>query len=309
MVSCKQRTVRGPVKAMFKRLLIPTNLADGLPRLVNFIPELATNGLEEITFLHSCHIEDDSERLRQREKQLSRARELLTVDKAKLPPGVKAEVVLETRRPMEVILEAINKYQPDLVLMSRPPRSLLDEKIFGSSTIGVIQRTCVPVMIVRPHLFWVMTSEELALRCQHLLRHVMVPYDHSPSAQHLLAQIKKMAQEIPPHPLTACTLVWVINNAGQQDLSVTQKTTEAEGVLADIEKELGGLGLRVKSLIKVGSPVAEVEAVAHDLDIHAIALSSAAVGKIWELSIPSFAGEILRRSVYPIIYFPPFGRS
>jgi len=67
--------------------------------------------------------------------------------------------------------------------------------------------------------------------------------------------------------------------------------------------------LRVKSLIKVGSPVAEVEAVAHDLDIHAIALSSAAVGKIWELSIPSFAGEILRRSVYPIIYFPPFGRS
>lgn len=294
---------------MFKRILIPTNLADGLPRLVNFIPELAVNGLDKVIFLYSCHIEDDLERIRQREKQLTRARKLLTVDQSQLPPGLTTEVILDTRRPVDVILEAISQHQIDLVLMSRPVRSLLDEKIFGSTTIDLIQRTKIPIMIIRPHLFWVMTAEELALRCQHLLRHVMIPYDHSPSAQHLLQQIKTLAQEAPPHPLAACTLVWVINNSGQQDLSVNQKTKEAETILAEIEKDLAGLGLRVKSLIKVGSPVAEVESVAHDLDIHAIGLSSAAVGKIWELSIPSFAGEILRRSVYPVIYFPPVGRN
>lgn len=294
---------------MFKRILIPTNLADGLPRLVNFIPELAANGLDKVIFLHSCHIEDDLERIRQREKQLARARELLTVDQSQLPPGLTTDVIIDTRRPVDVISEAISQHQIDLVLMSRPARSLLDEKIFGSTTIDLIQRCKVPVMIARPHLFWVMTSEELALRCQHLLRHVMIPYDHSPSAQHLLQQIKTLAQEAPPHPLAACTLVWVINNSGQQDLSVNQKTKEVEAILAGVEKELAGLGLRVKSLIKVGTPVTEVESVAHDLDIHAIGLSSGAVGKIWELSIPSFAGEILRRSVYPVIYFPPFRRS
>ncbi len=294
---------------MFKRLLIPTNLADGLPRLVNFLPELATNGLEKVIFLHSCHLEDDSERLRSGEKKLAQARELLAIDKSKLPAGLEVEVILDTRRPIEVILDAIQQHQPDLALMSRPIRSLLDEKIFGSSTIGLVQRTRIPVMIARPHLFWVMTSEELALRCQHLLRHVMIPYDHSPSAQHLLQQIKALAQAAPPHPLAAVTLVWVINNSGQQDLTVNPKTTEAQTVLAGLAQELTGLGLRVKTLIKVGTPVAEVEAVAHELDIHAIALSSGAVGKIWELSIPSFAGEVLRRSVYPVIYFPPAGRS
>lgn len=294
---------------MFKHILIPTNLADGLPRLVNFIPELAVNGLEKVVFLHSCHLEDDLERIRLREKQLTRARELLTVNQAQLPAGLSAEVIIDTRRPVDVIAEAIEQHQIDLVLMSRPARSLLDEKIFGSTTIDLIQRTKVPVMIARPHLFWVMTSEELALRCQHLLRHVMIPYDHSPSAQHLLKQVKTLAQEAPPHPLAACTLVWVINNSGQQDLSVNQKVQEAEAILAEVERTLAGPGLQVKSLIKVGTPVTEVEAVAHDLDIHAIGLSSAAVGKIWELSIPSFAGEILRRSVYPVIYFPPSGRG
>ncbi len=294
---------------MFKRLLIPTNLADGLPRLVNFLPELATNGLEKIVFVHSCFMEDDSERLRQGEKSLARARELLTIDHSKLPPGLEAEVILDTRRPYEVIMEAIKQHEPDLVLMSRPPRSLLDEKIFGSSAIAVIQRTRVPIMIARPHLFWVMTAEELALRCQHLLRHVMIPYDHSASAQHLISQIKSLAKEAILHPLAACTLVWVINNAGQQDLAVNQKTQEAKVILANLESELTELGLKVNSLIRVGTPVAQVEAVAHEEDIHAIAISSTAVGKIWELSIPSFAGEILRRSVYPVIYFPPADRS
>jgi hypothetical protein len=48
-----------------------------------------------------------------------------------------------------------------------------------------------------------------------------------------------------------------------------------------------------------------VLAMAQEHDVSAIAIASSTLGKLIELSSPSFAGEILRRSWHPVVYFPP----
>lgn len=292
---------------MFKHLLIPTDLTDGLPRLTGYLDAIALTGVTKVIFLHSCAIVDDGDKPRVREDKLSRARKLLKLDEQMIPKGITAEVILDNRRPADAILDSIDKHDIDLVLVSRPIRSLLDEKLFGSTTIAVLQRIKVPVMVLRPELLWVMTRDELCLRFQHFFSHLMIPYDHGNSAQHVIAQIKA---NVPKQPkgLLACTLCWVVSDAGQQELAATQKFNEAERVLGQVKKDLEALGLTVDTVIVSGTPVLEAQKAAHDRDIHAVVVSSGSVGKIWELSIPSFAGEILRRSVYPVIYFPPPGR-
>jgi len=293
---------------MFKNLLIPTDLHDGLPKLTGYLGALAAAGIEKIVFLHACPIDDDGDKPRLREDKLNRARNLLKIDSAKVPANIKVEVITDHRRPADAILETVEKFQIDLVLVSRPIRNLLDEKLFGSTTIGVLQRIKIPVMILRPQLLWVMTTAELNLRCQQLFRNLLIPYDHSPSAQHLIQQIRQGVQRQTSPSIASITLCWIISDAGQGELAVSEQQPRAAKILAELKHEFTSYGLTVETEIRVGNPIVEAQLAAHDRDIHAIAVSSASVGKIWELSIPSFAGDIIRRCVFPVIYFPPAGR-
>ncbi|WP_299044706.1 universal stress protein [uncultured Thermosynechococcus sp.] len=293
---------------MFKNILIPTDLHDGLPKLTHYLEALKTAGARKLIFLHARPINEDGDKPRLREERLQQVRDLLQIDPASIPADLKAEAIIENRRPADAILDAVEKHQVDLVLASRPIRNLLDEKLFGSTTIEVLQRIKVPVMIMRPQVLWVMTTAELNLRCQNLFRHLLVPYDHSPSAQHLVQQLREGVKKPDQASIASLTFCWIISDAGKGELGIGEQRPKAEKILADLKQEFTGYGLNVETEIRFGNPVVEAQLAAYDRDIHGIAVSSGSVGKIWELSIPSFAGEIIRRCVFPVIYFPPAGR-
>ncbi|HIK25596.1 MAG TPA: universal stress protein [Thermosynechococcus sp. M46_R2017_013] len=293
---------------MFKNILISTDLHDGLPKLTHYLEALKAAGARKLIFLHARPINEEGDKPRLRAEKLQQVRELLKVDTTKVPADLKAEAIIENRRPADAILDAVEKHQIDLVLVSRPIRSLLDEKLFGSTTIEVLQRIKVPVMILRPQVLWVMTTAELNLRCQNLFRHLLVPYDHSPSAQHLVQKLREGVKKPEQASIGSLTFCWIISDAGKGELGVGEQRPKAEKILADLKQEFTSYGLNVETEIRFGSPVVEAQLAAYDRDIHGIVVSSGSVGKIWELSIPSFAGEIIRRCVFPVIYFPPTGR-
>ena len=65
-----------------------------------------------------------------------------------------------------------------------------------------------------------------------------------------------------------------------------------------------GHSLSIEYLVRKGSPVKEILTTAQEEDITAIATSSTNIGKIWELTVPSITGEILRRSWHSVSVFP-----
>lgn len=286
---------------MFQKVLVCTDFTDGLQRLVHFVPQLAASGIQQITFLHVLPLDSDRSIPKPDPEKERQARNRLTVDPA--AGGVEIRVEVQWGRPVDAILHFAQAGAADLILMGTPIRSLLAEKLFGSTLVSVCQRSAVPVMLFRPQLLSVYTNEELALRCKHLFRYLLAPYDSSRAAEYLVQQIRQRAQA-DGNVLEQCLLTWAITEGGRRDLPKDYQVEEAKTRLAAAKTTLESANLTVETQILRGEPIPEILLAAIDYDISAIAISSERFGKLSELSAPSFAGELLRRSGHPIIYFP-----
>ena len=171
---------------MFQRCLICTDFSDGLYRLVEFVPSLAAGGIQQIVVLHSVPLWQEGEIPRVDEEAIASARDRFQSSLKDVPEGVEVHIEVPSGRPIDNILKAAKKYESDVILTGMPIQSLLQEKLFGS-TVAELARTCTtPLLIVRPQLMATYTREELELRCQHLSRYLLLPYDGSNSAKYLV---------------------------------------------------------------------------------------------------------------------------
>ncbi|NJO40180.1 MAG: universal stress protein [Cyanobacteria bacterium RU_5_0] len=288
---------------MFQRFLICTELTDGLQRLVNFVPSLAAAGAQKIIFLHTIPLSEDQAVPRVDQAELDAVRDRLSVAQDNVPEDIEVQVEVQVGRPVDRILNTAKTYKADLIILGTPSRSLLNEKLFGSTTMSLCQRVATAVLILRPQLLFTYTIEELDLRCRHLFRHLLIPYDGSRAANYLIERIKQYAQERPSQVLKECSLCWVVEEGGR--FPRANVVEEAKAKLQAVKTELEALGLKVGAEVFRGEPIVEVLKAGQEHDISAIACSSDSLGKLIEWSSPSFAGEILRRSWQPVIYFPP----
>jgi len=287
---------------MFQSALICTDLTDGLYRLVRFVPSLAAGGLKKIIFLHTAPLVEGAVP-RPDEAREKQAQERLAPALENVPPGVEVKIDIRSGVPSEHILNAIRTHSPELVIFGTPGRSLLNEKLFGSTTISLCQRTSVPFMILRPQLISTYTEEELDLRCRHLFRYFLLPYDDSEPARYTIERIReKIAGQATA--LECCLLAWVVDEVSRDPRLRRNAMENAEKVLANLKPEMESLGLQVDTEVRSGNALIEILDLAVERDISAIASSSRNVGKLIELSVPSLTGELLRKSWHPVIYFP-----
>ncbi|MGB3496467.1 MAG: universal stress protein [Elainellaceae cyanobacterium] len=290
---------------MFQRALICTDFEDGLYRLVNFVPSLAAAGLRAITFLHVLHLQDDREIPRPEPEKEQQARDRLSAALANVPEGIDVQIDVQTGRAADRVLNAIKVHQSDVVILGTPMRTRLDE-LFGSTTRQICKQVKIPVLILRPQLISAYTNEELELRCRHLFRYLLIPYDGSNSSNYLIEQVKLYAKDRPANSLERCFLSWVVDDVGRRGLQDVQEyqVQQAESKIASVTAELEMLNLKSESDVLRGSALAEILNVAIEKDISAIAISSESMGKLLEWSVPSFAGELMRQSMHPVLYFP-----
>jgi nucleotide-binding universal stress UspA family protein len=237
-------------------------------------------------------------------KKAEEARRRLEVATEAPPAGVDVAVEIEAGRPSEIILRTAKRYQADLIILGMPIQSFLQEKFFGSTAMAVCHHSTIPVMVLRPQLISTFTAEELNLRCQHLFRELLVPYDGSERAKYLVETVKKHYQSCPSRSLELCYLCWVVEDVGRRDLPPEYFTEPAHKALATVKADLEGAGLTTEVKVLQGDAIVEVLEFAQMADVSAIATTSHSLGKLQELSIPSFTRELLHRSWHPIIYFP-----
>lgn len=289
------------ILTMFQSALICTDFTDGLYRLVRFVPQLAESGLKKLVFLHVVPLAEGAVP-RPDEEGIRVARDRLSAALDDIPEGVEVTIEVKSGTPSVQIAEVLRSQKVDLVMLGTPGRSLLTEKLFGSTMINVCQRLTTSLMILRPNLISVYTNAELALRCQTLFRYLLLPYDDSEAARYMLERVKAQAQA--GKPLEQCILCWVVEEVSRNAQLRKYEEENATKVLAQRKQELEELGIRVKTAVLSGNPLTEILELAVDEDITAIASASNNVGKLIELSVPSLTGELLRKSWHPVIYFP-----
>ena len=291
---------------MFQCALICTDFTDGLHRLVNFVPSLAEAGLKKIIFFHNAAFIKDRELPSVDEEAAEAARQRLMVAVEKAPTGLEVQVVVKAGRPIDNILQLANEHAADIILLGMPNRSLLNEKLFGSTSMGLAQRTKIPLMTLRPQLVSTYTAEELQLRCKHLFRYFLLPYDDSHASKYL---VKRLQDQVTAHPapvLKECLLYWVVEDGGRRELRGEARIQDARNRLQQVQQEFANAtGIQVHAETAAGDRITKILEAANEYDISAIATSSDSLGKLMEWSVPSFTGEILRKSWHPVIYFPP----
>ena len=286
---------------MFRRLLVCTDLSDGLQRLLNFIPSLAIAGVQQVTFLHCVPLNESGAIPRVDQDKMNSARDRLSVAIAQT--SVDVQVVVESGRPRDTILRIAKEVESDLIVVGTPVRSLLAEKIFGSTAIALYESTPIPILALRPQLISTYTTEELALRCQHLFRHLMLPYDGSETAKYLIEQLKQLVSQ-PNRVLQACFLSWVVDDVDRRGIPLEPKVQAAEAALAAVKAELISLNLQVETEVLLGLAVPEILKASVEPDISAIAVCHGARNQFLKMSVPSFTAELLRQSWHPVIYLP-----
>ncbi len=290
---------------MFQRCLICTDFSDGLQRFVEFVPSLAAGGFKQLIFLHSVPLWEEGEIPRVNDEEIEKARKRFEAGLQNVPDGLEVHIEVPSGRPIETIPKVAKKYNADVILTGIPLRSLLQEKLFGSTTIGLAKACVKPLLILRQQLVSTYTREELELRCQHLFRCLLIPYNGSNASNYLVQKVKEYAQNRPDNSLKQCILIWAVDEGGRRAIPKDYQLREAQEKLEPVKAELEQLGLEVTTQVRLGNPFIEILEAALEFDISAIALASDHLGKIIDWPVRSFAGELMHRSWHPVLFFPP----
>ncbi len=290
---------------MFQSCLICTDFTDGLHRLVDNVPYLAQCGLKKIIFFHSVPLWEEGEVPRVDEEKVEEAKQRLSRAVENVPTGIEVKVEVASGKPLDTIPRILKKNSIDVIITGTPIRSLAKEKFFGSTSRGLAKITEQPLNIIRPELITIFTQEELALRCEHLWRYLLIPYNDSQSAHYLLDQIKKYAQNRPANSLQKCLLISIVDDSGRKSILVEQRLQEATEQLAAVKADLEKLGLEVDILVKTGDPIQVTLATALDYDISAIAIATDFDGNILQWTVRSYASDLMRTSWFPVLLFSP----
>lgn len=290
---------------MFKRCLICTDFSDGLYRLVHFVPSLAAAGVEKVIFLHSVPLWEEGGVPRVNQEKIDEAQEKLSVALQNVPDGIEVFVETPSGRPLDTIPRILKDHEVDVILTGTPIRSLLEEKFVGSTSVGLGKLTSTPLMILRPQLISTYTEEELNLRCRHLWRYLLIPYNDGEAANYLLEEIKKTARNRPANSLEECLLLWVVDDSVRRGIPTQHLMQEAQTKLESVKKELESLDLKVTVEVRTGNPLLELLDAAVVNDVSAIAIGADYRASILEWTVQSFANEVLRSSWFPVMFFSP----
>ncbi|MDJ0594253.1 MAG: universal stress protein [Pleurocapsa sp. MO_226.B13] len=290
---------------MFQSCLICTDFTDGLYRFVDCVPSLAQCGLKKIVFFHSVPLWEEGEVPRIDEEKVEQAEQRLQKALAHKTPGVEVLVEVLSGKPLDTIPRVLKKHPVDVIMTGAPIKSLLEEKFFGSTSAGLAKITDRPLNIIRPELITTYTREELALRCQHLWRYLLIPYNDTETARYLIEEIKKYASDRPKDSLKQCMLMTAIDDCGRKSLLAQERAQEAETKLQSVKSELEALGLEVNTLVKTGNPLEEIATAALDFDISAIAIATDYRNSLLQWTVRSFANDLMRTSWFPVLLFSP----
>ncbi|MEM9120787.1 MAG: universal stress protein [Cyanobacteria bacterium P01_F01_bin.56] len=289
---------------MFQKALISTDLEDGLDRLGSTVASLVESGFTHITFFHNVSVETDRSVPKVDESEVAAAQAQLEALIQSAPKDADVQVIVSGGKASSNILQKVELTGCEVLFLGMPTRNILSERLFGSTTMKLVERTPVPMMIMRPQLVSTFTTEELSIRCSNLFRYLLVPYDGTEGSTEFLETLKARIQQNPPPSEHQYWLLWVVDDNIRRELRGDQPLQDAQARLEKAAEGLRALNLRVETLVVEGDPLTEIMRAADRFDIGAIATSSRGIGGLLRWSVPSLTREILRNSWHPVLYFP-----
>ncbi len=295
---------------LFTKILVPLDGADLGESILPYVTQLV-HGLDSphatlLTVRDPDAVWDGKASERGIDTAIDKAqRKLDTLVKDLAVQGISAESQVATGRPTDEILKAIESGGFTLVAMATHGRSALGRGVMGSVTDGIIHRSSLPTLVLRPK----------ALGEYENVAAILVPLDGSPLAETVLPFVEELAVRlslpvsllrVASMPSAAEPYSAALLAASHLDVD-EQVEHEAVSYLQDIATQLSAKGLTVEWHVYHGAPIRTIDQVAKETPNTLVALTTHGRSGIKRLVIGSVADAVIRDSGHPVLVVPPRG--
>jgi len=289
---------------MFQKVVICTDFTDGLLRLANCLDSFLESGIREIVFFHCVPLWTEGDIPRVDDEKVDAARNRFEAALANVPDGLSVKYEIRSNRPIESICDVVEENGSELAILGAQSRTLLNEKLFGSTSTKLTQKLPIPMLVVRPAMVAAFTDEELELRCRTLFRRLLVAYDATESSEALIDMLLDRFGQPGDTAVERCKLGWVIETT-RRGISVPEMLESAKQTISETGARFTDLPLEVETEVRTGDPIAEIVKMASESGVSAIAVTAHSLPAFLEWSRPSFPKQLLRSSLHPVLFFPP----
>lgn len=203
--------------------------------------------------------------------------------------GVRAKFVVRIGSPVGVILDAAQEHRATMIALATHGSTGLKRLLFGSVAEGLIRKSPIPVLLVRP--FW--SYDVVApVRPEHEpVRTILLPVDGSDLSLEALPGVIELAELF-----EARIMLLRVLEAGP-----SENRAEAEKQLQAIAKTIEKKGVETVALIERGDPVEQILKTVRDHEIDLVAMTTHGRSGLSRAVAGSVTEEVLRQATVPVV--------
>jgi len=285
---------------MFERVLLPTDFSAYSDKTVECIGQIP--GVKEVILLHVLDATRSPARVwlsRQTLESLdASARKKLDEHRSMLESinlQVKVNVaVSEDGDIRKAILAAAADEQADLIAMGARGKGIISGFLLGSVSSGVLRDSKTNVLLTQYTSAEMMSEQNQAKYCRHILSRVLCPVDFSKPSRNMLEFVRGL--KVPE-----VILVNVIRSAETTE-ELESSVKRAEAALREMEGILSGGQTGVKSYVRFGNPAIAISEIAEEMDVSLILICR--VGQkdyIRDVPLGSTAADVAKLAQRPVL--------
>jgi nucleotide-binding universal stress UspA family protein len=282
-------------RIMIERILVPLDGSLTAEAILPQIRRVLYRNDSEVIFVRAVVPPPVENSILIAEAQLGAARGYILGQQEKLEKaGVRARYVVRIGSPIGVILDVAQVEKATMIALATHGASGVKRFLFGSVAEGVLRKSPVPVLLLRP--FWSYEIVPPGTVEQRPLRNLLLPVDGSDLSMAALPGVIEYAELFG----TRVVLLRVLEESKRKGARPEERA-EAENQLRALAKAIEKKGVETVTLIEKGEPVKQIlETVRfHEIDLIAMTthgrsgLSRAVTGSVTE--------QVLRKATVPLL--------
>ena len=284
-----------------KKLLFVTKFNDLSFNALQSILHLRTAALQHVEFAHVIEREKVAMHRglgyqKSEEIKLRETANIRFIDWAEnlFEQGMEVGVYIVVGNLVSQVIEAARKEQPDLIVIGRSNKGLIDQLYTGSDITEIIRQASTPVLIYKP------PTDKIDLEDKPFERPLLAT-DWSPASLRALDYLLPLKGVIKK--------VNLVHVASEKDLKgsameIQKVRKESRAKLDEMVDRLVAKGIDARAHVYIGDPEEEIERAANDCQASLIVLGSSGKSAWAERWLGSTPRIIAEKSDYPTFIVP-----
>lgn len=273
---------------MFEKLLVPVDLSPQSMLMVEIAARMDRYGVEEVMIYSALdHVSKRDPLLKALDERMGKA-------------GLEHKLVTEVRKePVPAILKAAESHEITMIAMAASGKGRVKEFIVGSTSLGVIRRSKVPVLLDK---FPIEASDDpqgYCESCPPLLDRVLVTIDLSKASRSMLP----LVQQLIDAGAKKMTLFHVVQSS-KYSMADDRRFQEVRQRMEAYQAKLDAKGCEIDVHLHFGTTTYNILEAAREIDATLIVLGTTGKGYLRGATLGSTSEEVVKGSTRPLLLIP-----